>query len=109
MKTFVLLLFLPFTMLAQEVSCSKSSILYSRELFPGSVTIERAVALSGFDDQCAQNQNENQSFSSNIKVSRRQIYQYYPIDHVAQDINGRDIFLGIVTDQLVNHLVFDRN
>ena len=91
----------------QSVSCSKSTLLYSRELFPGAVTMKRAIALSGFDEQCSQ-PAQSKLVTPQILVNPTNTYQYYPIDANPQDCNGRDIFLGVVTELLVNHLIFDR-
>jgi hypothetical protein len=107
MKIFQLLLFVPLFSFAQAASCTKASLLYSRELFPGTVTIQRAVALSGFDAACKETPVVQLSFPEVI-ATFRDTYQFYPIDERQQDLFGQDRSLDVDTDQLVNHLVFDR-
>ena len=96
------------TIAQQPVSCSKTALLYSRELFPGEVTIERAIALSGYENECNEPQTETIAALPHINLTHLDRYQYYPIDYVQQDIIGRDMPLTNVTDQLVKHLIFDR-
>ena len=108
MKTLNFLLFLPIVVGAQSASCNKTALLYSRELFPGEVTVARAVALSGYENECAAPLPQPDIALPKVYLTIRDTYQYYPIDGVQQDIIGRDIPLTNATDQLVKHLVFDR-
>jgi hypothetical protein len=83
-------------------------LLYSRELFPGEVTVARAVALSGYENDCDEPQAVTTLALPRISLTRLDGYQYYPLDEMQQDIIGRDVPLTNATDQLVKHLVFDR-
>jgi len=107
MKIFHLFLFLPVLSFAQEQSCNKTALLYSRELFPGEVTVARTVALAGFETDC---QDTIAAQPALVKVAPKLIdtYQFYPIDARHQDLFGQERSLDVDTEQLVNHLVFDR-
>jgi hypothetical protein len=108
MKAVVILFSIPFFSVAQSVSCPKTSLLYSRELFPGEVTVARAIALSGYENECNAPQVIAVAAIPQIKLTNRDTYQYYPLDEMQQDILGRDMPLTNATDQLVKHLVFDK-
>ena len=106
MKVFCLLLF-PVVSLAQSEACKNASILYSRELFSGSVTGSRAVALAEFDNDC-KDEIPPQPSMVKVRTTGRDTYQYFPIDSRRQVLIDHLQSFDVDTEQLVNHLVFDR-
>ena len=108
MKIYCLLLLLPFFVVAQTQTCAKTAMFYSRELFPGEVTVARTIALSGFESDCKELPAEQIAVPQFLPTALDR-YQFYPLDGMQQDLLGREISLDVDTEQLVNHLVFDRN
>jgi len=111
MKNLYLLLLLPLASFGQDDACTIKSLLYSRELFPGPVTVARAMTLSDLNTSCV---NTSAIFKTQeialpeVKPLPYQNYQYYPLDPIHQRMFGNDPFPA-TTEQMVNHLVFDRN
>lgn len=106
MKKVVLVLF-PWAVLAQTGPCAKSSVLYSREIFRGPVTVERTVALSNLDNSCQPATLPLVSWSKATVVAVLP-YHFDPICDLPQDVNGRDLFLGVVTDLLVKAIIYNQ-
>lgn len=110
MRKLALLLFFPVVVFAQSNnSCGKISLLMSRELNREPLTVKRFIALAGLDNLCVASQNPGSQPARIEATIARPAYFYFPIDQNPQDVNGRDLFLGVVTDLLVKHLVYDRS
>ncbi len=102
--------FLPLASFAQEVACPQKSVLYSRELFPEAMTVRRAMTMSCLSPGCVDSVTTVKIQTPEplkIMPARFQNYQYYPLDPMHQSLFGNDPFPA-TTEQMVNHLVFDR-
>lgn len=98
-----------FSAFSQTITCAGKSVLYSREIFRDAMTFERAVALSGMETSCNEEETaDNLTLPTFKNTASPKPYQYSQIDVVQQDANGRDAVLGVVTDVLVNYLIYDR-
>ncbi|CAM3326398.1 hypothetical protein FLLO111716_03845 [Flavobacterium longum] len=107
MKTIALLVF-PMAVLAQTEPCAKTSLLYSREIFRGPVTVERTMALSRQDNSCQREVLLPTTSWSNATVVSVPPYRFDPVCDVPQDVNGRDLFLGVVTDMLIKSIIYNQ-
>lgn len=107
MKTLALLLF-PMAALAQTEPCAKTSLLYSREIFRGPVTLERTMALSRQDNSCQREVLPSTTSWPKVTVVSVPPYRFDPVCDVPQDVNGRDLFLGVATDMLVKSIIYNQ-
>ena len=107
MKTIALLLF-PMAVLAQTELCAKTTLLYSREIFRGPVTVERTMALSRLDSSCQREVLRPMASWPNATAVSVPPYRFDPVCDVPQDFNGRDLFLGVVTDMLVKSIIYNQ-
>ena len=109
MKKLGFLLVLPMTVFAQSnPSCGKVSLLMSRELNREPITVQRSMTLAGLHNSWSASRNSGVQPAGIDVTFIRPANIHFPIDQNPQDGNGRDLFLGVVTDLLVKHLVYDR-